>query len=263
MIKFICALIGFAVFRFPGAFIGYLLGSLFENMSVTTSGDSEPVFSSVTRTGGDFSQSFLVLTAAVLKADGTVTRNELEFVKELYKQNFGVDKTKADMLVLRDILQGEIIRWENACLSIRQNMIQTERVKLIHYLFGIAKADGNITQNELNIIKNISLNINLTQWDFEHIKTKFTETYNREYWEEYTGSSRQQTTYYKREDHYKTLGLEIKATDEVIKTTYRKLARQHHPDKHATKSPEETKAAEEKFKKIQQAYNEIKKERGL
>ena len=45
--------------------------------------------------------------------------------------------------------------------------------------------------------------------------------------------------------------------------TYRKLARQHHPDKHATKSPEETKAAEEKFKKIQQAYNEIKKERGL
>ncbi len=141
MIKFICALIGFAVFRFPGAFIGYLLGSLFENMSVTTSGDSEPVFSSGTRTGGDFSQSFLVLTAAVLRADGTVTRNELEFVKELYKQNFGVDKTKADMLVLRDILQGEIIRWENACLSIRQNMIQTERVKLIHYLFGIAKAD--------------------------------------------------------------------------------------------------------------------------
>ena len=57
--------------------------------------------------------------------------------------------------------------------------------------------------------------------------------------------------------------MEITATDEVIKTTYRKLARQYHPDKHATKSPEESKAAEEKFKKIQQAYNEIKKEKGL
>ncbi len=264
MIKFLFALIGFLFFKFPGAILGYLLGSFLENMSVTTTNvDEEPVFRAGTRTGGDFSHSFLVLTAAVLRADGSVTRNELEFVKELYKQNFGLDKTKADMLVLRDILQGEIIRWENACMSIRQNMIQTERVKLIHYLFGIAKADGSISQNELSIIQNIAKYINLTQWDFETIKGKFTGSYNRQYWEEYTGGSRQQTTYYKREDHYKTLGLESSATDEVIKTTYRKLARQHHPDKHASKSPEETKAAEEKFKKIQQAYNEIKKERGL
>lgn len=263
MIKFICALIGFVVFKFPGAILGYLLGSFIENMSITTTGDSEPTFSTGRGYRADFSHSFLVLTAAVLRADGAVTRNELEFVKELYKQNFGIDKTKADMLVLRDILQGEIIRWENACLSVRQNMIQTERVKLIHYLFGIAKADGSISQNELNIIKNISLNINLTQWDFEHIKTKFTGTYNRDFWEEYTGGSGRQTSYYNREDHYKTLGLESSATDDVVKATYRKLARQHHPDKHATKSPEETKAAEEKFKKIQQAYNEIKKERGL
>ncbi len=262
MIKFICALIGYFVFRFPGAILGYLLGSFIENMSITTT-DSETTFNTGNANRGDFSHSFLVLTAAVLRADGNVTRNELDFVKELYKQNFGIDKTKADMLVLRDILQETIIPWENACIGIKQNMIQTERVKLIHYLFAIAKADGSITQNELNIIKNISYNVNLTQWDFEAIRSKFTGTYNREFWEEYTGGGGRQTPYYKKEDHYKTLGLENTATDEVIKTTYRKLARQHHPDKHATKSPEETKAAEEKFKKIQQAYNEIKKERGL
>ena len=77
------------------------------------------------------------------------------------------------------------------------------------------------------------------------------------------GSSQRQTTHYKREEHYNALGLEKSATDEMIKTAYRKLARQHHPDKHASKSTEETKAAEEKFKKVQHAYNEIKKERGL
>ncbi|MFM9943972.1 MAG: TerB family tellurite resistance protein [Bacteroidia bacterium] len=232
-------------------------------MSGSTLGETEPVFSSGTRAGGDFSHSFLVLTAAVLRADGTVTRNELEFVKELYKQNFGIDKTKADMLVLRDILQGEIIQWETACLGIKQNMIQTERVKLIHYLFGIAKADGSITQNELNTIRNISLNISLSQWDFEAIKVRFTHTYSQENYEGYTGGYGRQTSFYKRDDHYKTLGLESSATDEIIKTTYRKLARQYHPDKHASKSPQEVKAAEEKFKKIQEAYNEIKKERGL
>lgn len=262
MIKIICAFLGYFIFRIPGAIFGYLIGSFLENMSITTS-NSEPEFKGGTGNRGDFSQSFLVLTAAVLRADGTVTKNELEFVKELYKQNFGIEKTKADMLLLRDILQGEI-HWEKACYGIRLNMIQTERIKLIHYLFAIAKADGSITRNELDLLKNISVNINLTQWDFEAIKAKFTGTYSHDYRDEYSGgASGQQTNNYRIAEHYKTLGLDITATDELVKKTYRKLARMHHPDKHASKSTEETKAAEEKFKKIQQAYNEIKKERGL
>ncbi len=259
MIKFICALIGFAVFKFPGAIVGYLLGSFFENMSVSTSSESDSSFSSGQGFRVDFSESFLVLTAAVLRADGTVTRNELDFVKELYKQNFGIEKTKADMLMLRDILQQQRIGWEIACQGIKQNMIQGERVKLIHYLFGIAKADGDLSQNELLLIKNISLGINLTLWDFEAIKAKFSGT-NYQQWND--GSGRP-ASYQKREDYYKTLGLESEATNEIIKSTYRKLARQHHPDKHASKSEDLAKAAEEKFKKIQEAYTHIKKERGM
>jgi DnaJ like chaperone protein len=261
LIKFILSLIGFAIFRFPGAILGYLLGSLIENMSVTTYSSDNPQPTFRASSSENFSQSFLVLTAAVLRADGTVTRNELEFVKELYKQNFGIDKTKADMLILRDILQANEIQWQNACLSIKQNMIQTERIKLIHYLFGIAKADGNITNNEINMIKHISLQINLTQWDFEAIKAKFTGS-GYQNWDNYQNGQRRTSTYNK-EDNYKILGLQSSDTDEVVKSTYRKLARQYHPDKHASKSVEEVKLAEEKFKKIQQAYNEIKKERGL
>lgn len=260
MIKFLGALLGYVFFRFPGAIIGYLIGSYLENISISSysNNEQEPTFRTHT---GDFSQSFLVLTAAVLKADGQVTRNELEFVKELYKQNFGLEKTKSDLLILRDILQGGEINWQGACLNIRQNMIQTERIKLIHYLFGIAKADGSITQNELTTIKNISIGINLTQWDFENIKAKFTYGYNQN-WNDYSGSKNYAYNYNK-EDNYKVLGLQSTATEEEIKSTYRKLAREYHPDKHANKGAEEAKAAEEKFKKIQQAYNEIKKERSI
>ena len=258
MIKFILALLGFVVFRFPGAIIGYLLGSFLENSSLTTF-ESEPVFQSGTRSNLDFSHSFLVLTGAVLKADGIVTRNELEFVKELYKQNFGIDKTRADMLVLRDILAANTIQWEQACLGIRQNMIQTERVKLIHYLFGIAKADGNITPNELAIIKNIAININLSQWDYEAIRVKFMGAYNQQ--DPY--NSGRPYAYYNRDEVYKVLELSSSATDAEIKQTYRKLARKYHPDKNASLGPEAAKSAEEKFKKIQEAYNTIKKERGI
>ena len=262
MIKYLGALIGFILYRFSGAIIGYLIGSFLDSIRVVRP-SPDPTFKPPHTRSEDFSQSFLILTAAVLRADGTVTRSELDFVKELYKNNFGIDKTREDMLVLRDILHGEI-PWESACYNINQNMVQSERIKLVHYLFGIAMADGTISGNELTLIRSISQKINLTQWDFEAIRSKFTGTYNRDFWEEFSGgSTRQQTTYRTQEDPYVALGITRTATDEEIKSAYRKLVIEHHPDKHASKSAEEIKAAEEKFKKVQQAYNEVKKERGL
>jgi len=50
-------------------------------------------------------------------------------------------------------------------------------------------------------------------------------------------------------NYYKVLGVDKKATDEVIKKAYRKLAMKYHPDH--TKGD---KAGEEKFKKISEAY---------
>ena len=253
MIKFIGAIIGFLVFRFPGAIIGYLIGSLFDgNISLEK---DEPANGKSSFDSEEFSYSFLVLTASVLKADGNVTRNELEFVKELYKQNFGIEKTKSDMLKLRDILNSHV-NIDNSCLSINQKMIKSEKVKLIHYLFGIAQADGSISNNELSLIKIISQKINISQWDFEAIKMKFTYSESYSSYDYYT----KQTS---NTNSYKELGIDKNASDDEIKKTYRKLARQYHPDKHASKSPTEIKNAEEKFKKIQQAYNQIKKERDL
>jgi len=52
-------------------------------------------------------------------------------------------------------------------------------------------------------------------------------------------------------DYYEVLGVKSNASKEEIKTAYRKAARKHHPDLH-TKN--EKAAAEEKFKKINEAY---------
>jgi len=62
---------------------------------------------------------------------------------------------------------------------------------------------------------------------------------------------------------YSELGLSESATDDELKATYRKLALQYHPDRHATDSEEKKKEAEEKFKKINEAYNAIKTARGI
>ena len=54
------------------------------------------------------------------------------------------------------------------------------------------------------------------------------------------------------DDPYRVLGVQKDATDAEIKRTYRKLARQHHPDR----NPDDA-AAEERFKAIQAAYDQI------
>ena len=62
---------------------------------------------------------------------------------------------------------------------------------------------------------------------------------------------------------YKILGINSNATDDELKKAYRKMAIKFHPDKVATMGEEYVKGAKEKFQQIQEAYEAIKKERGL
>ncbi|MCC8029245.1 MAG: J domain-containing protein [Lachnospiraceae bacterium] len=60
-------------------------------------------------------------------------------------------------------------------------------------------------------------------------------------------------------DPYDVLGVSRGATDEEIKKAYRRLSRQYHPDSNVNSQHPEV--AEEHFKEIQQAYNQIMKEK--
>ena len=62
---------------------------------------------------------------------------------------------------------------------------------------------------------------------------------------------------------YKILEISSKATDDEVKKAYRKMAVKYHPDKVASLGEEFQNAAKEKFQKVQQAYEEVKKSRGM
>ncbi len=66
-------------------------------------------------------------------------------------------------------------------------------------------------------------------------------------------------------DYYKILGISKSASSDDIKKAYRKLAQKYHPDKYLSKElPDDfIELANEKSKKIKDAYEKIKKIRGF
>ena len=62
-------------------------------------------------------------------------------------------------------------------------------------------------------------------------------------------------------DPYQVLGISRGASDEEIKKAYRNLSRKYHPDANIN-NPNKA-AAEEKFKQVQQAYDQIMKEKEM
>lgn len=62
---------------------------------------------------------------------------------------------------------------------------------------------------------------------------------------------------------YRTLEISPSATDSEVKSAFRRLVVKYHPDKYATATQQVQHEAEEKFKKINEAYQLIKKKRGM
>ncbi|KAH0550499.1 hypothetical protein KQX54_019749 [Cotesia glomerata] len=65
------------------------------------------------------------------------------------------------------------------------------------------------------------------------------------------------------QDYYGILAIPRNASIEEIKKAYRQLARQYHPDRHATASPEQRAKSERKFQKITQAFRQLQAKHGF
>jgi DnaJ like chaperone protein len=242
---FIGAILGMIIFRrFWGIVLGAIVGGyvdsiLRQNSSSSSEKRYEPYRQRITQ--NDFGTVMLLLSASVMKADGKVLKSELDYVKNFFSRQFGENRANDLLLQLRDILK-QNISIHQACFDIKAAMAYEARMQLLHYLFGIAQADGSVSETEVKHIQNIANNIGLSSSDFNSIKAMF----------------------YKDVDvSYKILGLDKVATNEEIKKAYRQLAVKYHPDKVSHLGEEYQVGAKEKFQKIQDAYENLKKQRGF
>ena len=189
-----------------------------------------------------FFVSLLVLSSAVIKADGQVSQSELNCVREFIRRNFG-DSVVEEAMRMLDSFNRQQVNIYSVGDQIASNMNYSQRLQLFHYLVQIATSDGNFSKSEKSVLEAIGAVIRLNNSDINSVIAMF----------------------YKENDEsaYAVLGISPSATDDEVKSAYRKMAMKNHPDKVSTLGPEVQKAAEEKFRQIQDAYETIKRQRGM
>ena len=234
--KFLGGGLGFVMGGPIGGLLGFLVGSVIDS----TTQDSTVYTSRPARvTQGDFTMSLIVLVAAVMKADGKVVKSELDFVKQFFIRQFGKESAKEALLIMKDIIKQDIpVR--DICLQIGRNMDYSSRLQLMHLLFNISLADTTIHPKEIELLEKISGAMGIASNDFLSIKNMFIPE---------TDSS------------YKILEIDPSSTNDEVKKAYRRMAMKYHPDKVNHLGDEFRKSADEKFKKVNEAYEKIKKER--
>jgi DnaJ like chaperone protein len=233
--KWLGAGLGWVVTGNPlGGLLGFIAGSVAEKQS--TANDS-------TKTITDFEVNLLVLSSYLIKIDGKVSQQEITFVNRFMNTHFDEKFSNKRAEILSHCLQKEY-DLNIVCEQLRMYTKQTTRLQVVHFLFDLAISDGELSERENYFIFKVSGYLNINDIDFRRIKSGLSPTTFIE-----TGSA------------YQILGVTKQADIAEIRTAYRKLVLQYHPDRNNHLSEAEKKKLALKLQQVKEAYEKIKQER--
>ena len=245
--KIVGGTLGFALGGPLGAIAGTAFGHVFDRSNETYVQDQRPRLSTGESTQITFYVAAFSMLAKLVQADGQVKQEEIDSVEHFMAHDLNLDSygqriTKNIFFTALNARQ----RFEDFAYQFYAEFkSQPQLLELmIDILLRVSTADGNLTQSEEALIRSAIRIFQLSDQDYSAIKQKYAPSFDKS---------------------YAVLGCDKNDPDDVIKTRYRKLANNFHPDKIASKGlPEEfTKFANEKFQEIQTAYEDIKKQRNI
>jgi DnaJ like chaperone protein len=240
--KWILGGLGFAMGGPIGALIGVFVASLFDG---NKAGFTTTKSHSYTRraTQGDVQVSIIVLIACVIKADGRVLKSEINYIKPFLLRSFGEEGAKQALQLLKELIEKDIDAISVA-RQIGQHVNYSTRLELVHLLLNVANSDGEMEQNELRIVEQISIAMSVQNADYQSLLALY---------------QRQKDANWA----YTALEIAPTATDDEVKKAYRRMAMKYHPDKVANAGEKIREQATDKFRGINEAYEFIKKQRGI
>ncbi len=206
--------------------------------------------------------SIMALAAMVAKADGSVSKDEIDTIKEYLINRFGLTKEAlndyADAFDYGKTHPESYLIFTELIRTHWMNYLEYQRLA---YLFMAIGVENNTFSQEVEArIQQILMGLGITSFDYQRLKNQFTGN---------TSYSGQQSYYYQQQEsqpsrikqYSEILGVSEDATMAEIKKAYRKLAKENHPDKFAAEGmPEQYAAfANKKIAEINEAYEYLKK----
>ena len=236
--KIIGGVSGFAI----GGPIGALIGAVAGHAVDKARGQGEEPEDATKSVA--FTIATIALGAKMAKADGRVTRDEVDAFKQVFRvPPEEVAQVSKFFHQAREDSRG----FEPYARQVPGMFADNPAIfeELVYCLSVIAKADGVVHPAEVTYLRSLSNIFGLDDHAFERITT-------------ISGGV-------DSSDPYKILGVERTISDDDLKTAYRALVRENHPDKLIAEGlPEElVELANEKLAAINDAYDQISADRGL
>lgn len=245
---------GFFISGPLGALIGGVLGYLLSQDNSKSGGfdtvkkkesSRKSFYTETSKKQTAFFVSLVALLAKLTQVDGSTSSEEIREIRRFFEEklNYSGDNLNIVKSLLKESLHTNY-SLEEIVLDFKKYSDKFLNLELLNALFKIAFADNVLHLEEEKYIKKIAELLEISPEEFESIKSRFIDITDK---------------------YYKILGVSSTATDEEIKKQYRHLITQYHPDKIIAKGlPEDfVEFANERIKVINDAYNKIKKERGL
>jgi DnaJ like chaperone protein len=256
-VKWIGGILGFMSYGPLGALAGVVIGAIFDE--ALSMGDdriesnNQAAANAEKGTQYSFRFALLVLASYIIRADGKVMHSEMEYVRMFLRQVFGADAEKEGNEILlrifeerkrmeREDPQSFRVMIRQCAMQVAEAIAPEQRLQLLAFLCGIAKADGVVCDSEVAALKELSRYMGLNESEVDSILNL-------------GGSS--------IEEAYKVLEITPDATDAEVRTAYRNMVRKHHPDKVQTLGEDVKRAAEEKMQRINEARDRIYQARGM
>ncbi len=191
-----------------------------------------------------FARHLCALFLEVARADGEVIRDEVRVVREYFAEElrYGPESLELVRRLLKEFLERPPSA-DKAAAACRDEMKISERLLLLDALYELALVDGQLHRAEKDTLRRLALALGLSEEELRSVASRHSEDDG--------------------ERHYARLGLTPEASDADLKRAWRQLAATHHPDRVAHLGPGAAEQASRRFQEIREAYDEIRRLRGL
>lgn len=206
--------------------------------------DTDPELQAVVMPDVHLAQLLAPLFMDLARADGAVAQVEVRVVREYFERtlHFSRDNMEHVRTALKSALARKPADLAATTQAARAAVKPPQRVELVHALYDMALADGDLQRSESEGLRTIVQQLNLSDEQLSQITREF---------------------FGDGQADYEALGLTATATDDELKSAFRKLAAENHPDRVASLGADAAAQATERFRAVKDAYERLRKLRGL